>query len=377
MDIKKLSWVLPIALSSFSVSTLAQGDSRSIGMGDTGVASANYLSSSFHNPARAVENDGNDHFGMIIPAIAVSAQNVETLMDKVDYFNEVETELIADPTNSELQEKWKNALTDLDDQKVNAQVNVSLAVSVPNHYLSTNLFITAQASSMVITNIEQSDIDSYSPDDSTIKSLVGGHMDVGLTFAKSFEAANQTFSVGISPKFQQLRSFSETMGIDNYDNDIDFDFIKKSAFNIDLGFNYEILSNLDAGLVAKNLLSHELAYKETSGITSTYQVKPQYIMAIAYNTNFYTVAMDIDLNSRQFFKEYENDLQFTNIGAEFNAWNWAQVRVGYKYSMTDYADNIITAGLGLTPFGKFGFDIAAQYGDNDYYGLAAQMIIKI
>jgi len=66
--------------------------------------------------------------------------------------------------------------------------------------------------------------------------------------------------------------------------------------------------------------------------------------------------------------------QFARLGVELDAWHWAQLRAGYSHSMTDYSKDMLTAGLGFTPFGLFGVDIAAQFGEDDHYGVATQFV---
>lgn len=377
MNFKKLTWVLLIASSSVSAVAMSQGDSRSMGMGGTGAASASYLASSLHNPARAVRYGDNDNFGLLLPTIGVSGKNLQTLSDKVENFNGIDEELENDRENSELQEEWRAALSDLDNETANAQVNVGLVMAIPNKYLSTNFLVTAQANAMALVNVDQRDLDNLDAEYTNGEIAAGGHIDVGFTFAKSYEVGQRALSVGVSPKLQHLFSVSETEDLEDYGDDEDFNSTEKSVFNIDLGFNYEISNNLEVAFVAKNLLSQELVSHEDSLSVSTYQVEPEYVAAIAYNTRLYSVAMDVDLNSRQYFKEYENEFQFASVGAEFNAWDWAQIRVGYKHSMTDYAQSLITGGLGFTPFGKFGLDIAAQYGEDENLGVSAQIIVTL
>nr|WP_241902199.1 hypothetical protein [Vibrio breoganii] len=47
------------------------------------------------------------------------------------------------------------------------------------------------------------------------------------------------------------------------------------------------------------------------------------------------------------------------------------------HSMTDYAENMVTAGFEFRPYGVFGFDLAAQYGDDDNYVVSAQLTMII
>ncbi len=67
--------------------------------------------------------------------------------------------------------------------------------------------------------------------------------------------------------------------------------------------------------------------------------------------------------------------QSRSFGAELDAFSWAQLRFGYMHSLTNYADDLATVGLGFKPFGIFGFDLAAQAGKDNNYGASAQLIM--
>ena len=110
--------------------------------------------------------------------------------------------------------------------------------------------------------------------------------------------------------------------------------------------------------------------------TDKFLIEPQYTLGAAYSNRWVTTAIDVDvdLNKRRYYEGLNYETQYLKVGAELNAWRWAQIRFGYKHSMTDYSEDVISAGLDFTPFGRFGLEIGGQYGDDSRYGVAAQMI---
>ncbi|MCG3864996.1 MULTISPECIES: conjugal transfer protein TraF [unclassified Photobacterium] len=93
--LKKLSAVTIILLSTSSTAAFAfnGADARGMAMGGTGVASADYLTSGFYNPALATNYKDNDDFGLMLPSVSVSAHDADDLYHKIDYFQEVDSRI--------------------------------------------------------------------------------------------------------------------------------------------------------------------------------------------------------------------------------------------------------------------------------------------
>ncbi|PSU35511.1 conjugal transfer protein TraF [Photobacterium lutimaris] len=369
-----------IAMAFLSYSAAASNtlsDTRSVGMGGVGVASANYLTASFHNPALATQNKRHDRFGMILPVVGARVYDGGDLHDRVDAFQDLNDLLAANPNDPALQEQWRAALLDLDNERIDGDVNVGMVIAIPNRLVSTNFFVSSHAMALLTTDIDENDLNHNQIVNSNAQGVMGGTVDIGFTFAKEFIFLDRDLSLGISPKFQQLLAYNYQDNIDTFDDD-DFDFssdyVDKSAFNADVGAAYALSRNVMLGLSAQNVFSQSLKTNISNGNQATFDVNAQYTAAVAYNHPRFTVAADVDLNSNKPFKEQAYKTQFARIGFEADAWRLAQLRLGYIHSMTDYADDLFTAGIGLKPFGKFGLDIAAIYGNEDNYGASAQLV---
>lgn len=357
-------------------------DSRSAGMGGTGVASANYLSAPFSNPALVANYKENDDFGIILPTVGVRVSDEQGIYDKLDNFQDINDSLAGGITDPSDLDRWRNALSDLEGGRVTGEVQLGSSMAIPNKYVSANLFTSANFKVLGATHIDQDDLAITDPSTETMKStaqiVIAGTSDIGITLAKDFNIAGKSVKVGISPKYQTLMALTYQSSVASFDDD-DYDFQddheKSGEFNIDAGIAYNISENVVFGLSGKNLISHSLESNVSQGRVATLEVEPVYATGLAYSNEWFTAALDVDLNATKPLKEFDYEEQFTRVGIEFDAWGWSQIRAGYIHSMTDYQDDLVTAGIGLKPFGLFGLDVAAQYGKDDNYGVSAQLVM--
>nr|WP_086939239.1 conjugal transfer protein TraF [Thaumasiovibrio occultus] len=381
-----------VAALAVACSTSALADARGVAMGGTGVATSNYLAAPFYNPALLAHYDQDrDNVGLLLPSLSVSVHDGDELYDKVDDFAMLTDELNMDPTNAALQDEWKAGLKALDDGRGVVEGQLGLVIAVPNQYASVSFFTKAEAMMVATAHIDDADLaldvdadcsgDIESCIQSTVQGLAGVVGDVGLTLAKEHQLTlagrEMRVSAGISPKFQTLAAINYETGASGFDeNEFEFgdEYVETSGFNLDLGVALQPTDNLTIGLSAMNLMSQELDTNVQLGKRATFLVEPQYKLGVGYRLGLMTAAFDVDLTERSYFKGMDYSTQFARVGVEFDAWRWAQLRVGYQHSMTDHSEDVLSAGLGLTPFGRFGLDLSAQYGDDSRLGAAAQLI---
>ena len=67
-----------------------------------------------------------------------------------------------------------------------------------------------------------------------------------------------------------------------------------------------------------------------------------------------------------------DDLQAWSLGAEWDVLGWLQLRGGYRHDLKSNLDDAITAGVGLSPFKVFHFDLAGLYAGSDEFGASLQ-----
>ncbi|PMN72759.1 conjugal transfer protein TraF [Enterovibrio norvegicus] len=386
-QIKKARLTLAIGLIITSLPAAAFGvsDSRSLAMGGTGVASSSYLMAPFHNPAQAVNYSGSDDFGFLL-SIGAGVHDGDDLYNKIDHFQDVDEALENMPDNLALQDEWKQALRAIDNGQLNVDTSIGLAAAIPNKHLSMNVFVQANVATIALSDVAEDDLQGQpNPDNmvSTVQGMMGGTVDAGITLARAIELPfeGQRLSVGATPKAQHIVAvnYKNTVsGFEEDEFDLGSEYQKKTVFNADFGVSYLPTDSITLGFAAKNIFAQELETNQSYGSKATFLVEPKYTVGAAYSNGVVTIAADYDISKTRFFREVEHETQFARVGVELNAWDWAQLRAGYSASMTDYASDTITAGIGFKPFGAFGFDLGAYYGEEEnQVGVSAQFVITL
>ncbi|CAH0534661.1 hypothetical protein VST7929_02611 [Vibrio stylophorae] len=349
-------------------------DSRSMAMGGTGVASASYLTAAFYNPAQLTNYDDSDDVGLLFPSVGLSASDQNDLLNKLDTFQDIDKEYT--PGHKD---EWDAALKALDNSTVAVNLNVGMAIAIPNQYLSTALFVQNQTNVFAQTHIDSRDFGAgFTPVanqmNSTVRGLAGGTLDIGLAMGKAFDVKDHHFSVGITPKMQTLYMINYGGTPADFEID-DFDYDKngndKSTFNLDLGASYQATDSITIALAGRNLIKQSI--ENNLDGDATYVVEPKFTLGASYDISWLQLNLDVDLNETKYFEQIDYSTQYVRLGAELNAWDWAQLRAGYAASLTD-AGSMLTAGIGLHPFGAFGIDLAGQYSTDNGYGASAQLI---
>ena len=185
--------------------------------------------------------------------------------------------------------------------------------------------------------------------------------EIGLTLSRNFNIAGQDIAIGITPKFQIIKTFNYVAAVE--DDDFDEDALKDteqdfSDFNIDAGIAYQFGADKQwqAGLVAKNLLSKEYeaesnAFGPTGEILKTkISLDTQFRGGISHTTDWTVIAIDLDLMENDPIA-FEAPTQYASIGAELDLYDLVQLRGGYRTNLSVSDANIVSVGLGFSPFG--------------------------
>ena len=358
-------------LSTSSIAAIQVADARSNGMGNTGVVSADYLLAPFHNPALGALHRDNDDVGILLPAFAINAydqdETVQTIDDAQDLYANINGGS-SNPTDVAALDKLMDDLEGNAPVTVNAGLN--FAVAIPTRTLSVNLFGGGYIEIMADTIIADDPDAETRYEKSKFAMVAFGLTELGLSFAKSVNLGGQDIAFGISPKYQNLLTYSQMDFIDNFDLDnYDESERSKTAFNIDLGMAWHS-GPLRAGLAMKNLLSQEVD-TEIGGYT--YELNPQATIGLGYTGEYLVASMDFDLTKQTRFKQLDDDTRFLRFGVEGNAWGWAQLRAGYEMDLENTLDDSITAGIGISPFDSVSFDLAGSYAGENQFGASANL----
>jgi hypothetical protein len=114
--------------------------------------------------------------------------------------------------------------------------------------------------------------------------------------------------------------------------------------------------------VVSNLVAHKVNFTTTSGTQATLSFDTQARAGIAYRSRFMTLGADVDLLDNDPLLSNPNfqglKTQFVSIGSEFNAFDFAQLRLGVQKNIAsdiseNAKENLYTAGVGFW----FGFNL--------------------
>ncbi|MBC7192598.1 conjugal transfer protein TraF [Marinobacter sp.] len=413
---------LAIALASSSTAALASPSSfmsaRSFAMGGTGVAVSHPVMAGSSNPAMLAsdQHEWADDFGMVFPIPSINARyadeeeaidQVDDIQDLIDTVDQQIATLESTPDGASIEALGASA-ADLRDRLVNfnkdnARVNAGLGLgfAVPGKTFSVGVVASANLTATVRGELDKDDEDflndvvRISQDansdattkalalearinaeqnaegeiqlDSRGRALASAVAEVGISFAHALQLNNgQILQLGITPKYVELRTFQYTETVSDFEEDeLDNDQYQtdKSGFNLDIGAAYAFGENnqWNAGLVVKNLIPMELdsaaSRQDLGEKVRTLELNPMVTAGIAHKSEFHVLTAELDLTKNEAFG-FEDDTQWLALGAEFDAWRWAQLRAGVRHNLASNDDNTgieektqFTAGLGLNVFG--------------------------
>lgn len=396
---------LAIGLSVATTSALASPQqfmsSRSFAMAGTGVAVSSPVEATAKNPALMAGNhhEWSDDFGLILPSVNARAADEEETVDQVDDIQDTIDALEVAINNTDQAEAQKQAgilrdqLQAFDRDTVRVNAGLGLALAFPRKDLSVGVFTNGNLTATVRGEYDQDD-------DATLQAIENGALvpgatdnlesrgkvlasavaEVGIAFAREFELSNgEKLQLGVSPKYVNLQTFQYTETVSGFEDD-DFDSDEsqtdKSGFNLDLGAAYSFGEEQEwtVGAAVKNLIPMELdsaASRPALGEeVRTLKLDPMLTIGIAHRSDYHVVTAEVDLTKKEAFG-YEDDTQWLALGAEFDAWRYAQLRVGVRQNLASNDDNNgieektqFTAGFGLNIVGVR-LDLGALYSDAD------------
>jgi hypothetical protein len=394
---------LSIATTSAMASPQTFMSSRSFAMGGTGVAVAHPAAAGSSNPAMmaAEHHDWSDDFGLILPSVNArfadeeeTIDQIDDIQDTIDRFQELNkttSEAEARQTAGELRQQLNN----FDRDTVRVDAGLGIALAVPMDSISVGFFTNGNLRATVRGEFDEAD-DQFLADleNASTAELIAADLDrdlqsrgsvlasavaeVGISLATSIDLQNDSqLQIGVSPKYVQLHTYQYTdtvAGFEDDDFDNDENETEKSGFNLDVGAAYAFGSHnqWNAGVVVKNLIPMELdsAANRPTEEERTLELNPMVTAGVAHKGDFHVVTAEVDLTKKEAFG-YEDDTQWLALGAEFDAFRYAQLRLGVRQNLASNDDNDgieedtqFTAGIGLSPFGAR-LDIGALVSDAD------------
>ncbi len=392
---------LSVATTSALASPQAFMSARSFAMGGTGVAVAHPSAAPSANPAMmaAEQHDWADDFGLMLPSVNARAADEEEVIDQVDDIQDQieQFEDLKFSNQADAQAKARQLVDNLeafDRDTMRANAGLGLGLAIPSNSLSFGFFANANLTATVRGELDENDLDllndiangvrppATTDLDTELNSrgriLASAVAEAGISIAHSFMLSNgNALQLGVSPKYVQLQTFQYTEEISDFEDD-DFDSDEyetdKSGFNLDIGAAYAFGADnqWNAGVVVKNLIPMELDSAQSHPTEEKYtlELNPMVTAGIAHKSDYHVVTAELDLTKKEAFG-YEDDTQWLALGAEFDAWRYAQLRAGVRHNLASNDDNDgieedtqFTAGLGLNIIGVR-VDIGALYSSAD------------
>ena len=391
------------AVSSVAMAVPYAFEARQEAMGGTGVASARYLSAPLYNPARLAFAKADDDVGILLPVVGAEVYDkddlsgqVDDLSDSYDAYQNAYDAYQANPSADNAaalqaaNSKAIGELTDLSGDSGYARAGAGLVVAMPFEALSVAVMANGYADAQAFADISANDLTGLLPtDESQVQSraiaMGAGVSEFGVTLAKVFEAEGMRWSVGITPKSQELRVLNYVANaVDGDFDDITDDQYQASenGFNLDAGVAASWENGWDAGLAIKNLVKRDLDAPLTDGVKATYELSTVPTAGVSYRWGQLLFNADADLLAQKRFTDLsgtyasfdagEDDLQMMAVGAEWDLWQWAQLRAGYRHDLKDNLDDALSAGFGISPGDLFHLDLAGTYAGNNQFGGAIQ-----
>lgn len=191
-----------------------------------------------------------------------------------------------------------------------------------------------------------------------------------LSFSREFNFQGRDVAIGLSPKLQRIDVYSYRVGVeDEIEGDDISDFgTDKTSFNLDIGASTKFGKNDDilVGVVAKNLISQSIETVDLDPAKRTkVEVTPQLRAGVAYEAwGWVNLAADLDLMENDPVA-FEDSTQFLGLGAEADVLGFMQVRLGFRTNLAASKQEVVSGGLGLSPFGLFHLDLGAYANVSD------------
>ncbi len=359
-----------IAASVTNVQALPYGfyDARSVGMGNVSVATGGITTAAFSNPGMLSVNENSDKFALLLPAIGAQIIEDGDVINLVDEFQEIGT-----PTTPEEGQRLIAILNELDGASVVAAVIPNAAFVYSGDRITWGVAIRGN----VVVSSKITDVSTVLPNpDAITRNLGVAITEIGLPVGTDFSFLGAKIAVGVTPRFVQVDAieYVEFLSQANFDDIRDRDTEDLGSFTtFDAGVTVSLIDTFRIGFVAKNLIeetkttSASLLNPEGSDIN----FETEYRVGASFDGGFFTLAADMDLNERKPIG-FENPSQSFSVGAEFDAFSIAQLRVGYQTNMASGATDPDLLSVGVGFWLGFNLDIAVVAGEDSSYGAFIQ-----
>ncbi|MGH8493182.1 MAG: conjugal transfer protein TraF [Moraxellaceae bacterium] len=363
-------------------------DARTFARGGTGLTMGEY-NQSLLNPALINKFDDNDDFsfGLNVGALVDDQQGF------VDAAEEIRDDIRGLAGTSDLSKaaEINQRMQSYDKATGEIDVGASILVAIPNKTLPLAVMARSKvrvgikyaydaADAAVLNDIANGVPGVTDEDLQSIAYTSGvGLTEAGLVIGHSFGK----LETGATVKVQQIDLFEYSANVATFDEDDateDDRSVSETAFNVDLGANLRLGDEgqfVIAGVV-ENLIPKSFTgpVPQLGGAAAEYEMKPVVTVGAGYGNSIVKLEVNADLTARSGFDKLEES-QFLRAGVELSAGRHFHLRAGYRTDTKDTLSDLVTAGIGITPFDRFNIDLSAAKGKGETLGAALQIGFKI
>lgn len=363
-------------------------DARAMARGGVGLTMGEY-NQALKNPALLSSFDKDDDFSLALN-VGVFASDKDGMIQKTD---DVQTAIDDLEAGYGSANAVNQAMKELDRKLALVDVGGAVLIAIPNKHIPLAF--------MTKSNLSFGTVFNYNPTDfvqlnscvaglscnlnnlqSTVNASAIGITEAGLMFGKPFENG---LEVGLTLKGQQIDLISYSATVTQFDTaDISDskgnDLKTHNNVNMDIGgiMRFGAEKNFSVAATVENLIgkTFEGPKNKVTGINSEYDLAPVAVAAVGYSNNYFKIEANTDLTPRKGFDKLL-ETQFTRVGMELSAGRHFHLRAGYRTDSKSNVSDVVTAGIGITPFDRLNIDISAMLGDGDTAGVGLQLGFKI
>jgi hypothetical protein len=361
-----------LAVVSGSADAASSVEARSLGMGNARVATADIATAPFANPGMLAYQPSREDFSLLIGVGAFLNDN-DNLVDSIDDFQTAyENGQAGDP--AEAARALSIAQSMLGDV---ISPDASAVFSTGYSGEQWAFAVSARADAIAAGTVVTSNITDPAQYDLVLEGALTSEL--GVSLARNFQLFGRKAALGVKPKYVKVDNVYVSESIITVDTGFG-DLVNDSTrdlgdyTSLDIGFVMGLTRHTQIGLLATNLVSHQINYIDSSGNPATLSFDTQARLGIAYRTDFLTLGADIDLIENDALLTSQNfqalKSQNISLGGEFNLLDFMQLRVGVQKNIADgisdeAKENLYTAGVGFW----LGFNLdVALISQNDSLG---------
>jgi hypothetical protein len=194
---------------------------------------------------------------------------------------------------------------------------------------------------------------------STVEIIAVAISEIALSISREFTIADRQVAIGVTPKLQRIDAYDYVVSVeDDAETDDISDYgIEDTGFNLDIGASTKFGAQEQGtvGVVIKNLMSRDV--DTVNG--NTVSISPQVRAGVAYQAlGWVNLAADLDITENEPVA-FEDPTQFVSLGAEADVLGFLQIRAGFRSNLASSGQDVVSAGLGLSPFGIAHIDLGA------------------